>query len=290
MPDKKFAEALKQYGYLGSLANSIPELKGLLQKAVAGTWSSDEFSRNLQDSHWWKSTRDSVKQNQILNVTKPGEWKAKRADLFNKTRLLAAELGVNLGDGNTSGLAQVVNNAMSFGWDEARIRQEIGRHWKSVPGKEPVGTAGQITQKVRSIYAAYGIPLGVSGAMSATKAVLTGAATVETYEAYARQTAVSRYAGFANQLQQGLTMKDIAEPYRQSMSQLLELPIDKLNVLDPSIQKALTSRGADGKPAALPLWQFEQQLRKDPRRDKTKGAVNEAYSAVRQIGQDWGFS
>lgn len=299
--DAKTQAALKQYGYLGSLAASVPELASLIQKAIAGTWSNDEFSRNLQDSKWWRSNADSVKQNLILKTTKPGEWDQKHGDLVGKARMIAAELGISLGEGAKSGLAHVVNAAMSFGWDESRLRQEIGSYWKFSRNQEASGTAGQITQKLRQQYASMGVQYSQDSVAHATKRILTGKATMESYQAQALQAAKGKYAAFADQLDQGLTMHDIAEPYRQSMAALLEIPPDKVDLYDTTIQKALTAREATasnssqtpGKPTApgaMPLWQFEQTLRKDPRRDKTKGAVNEAYDAVRQIGQDWGFA
>lgn len=293
--------ALKQFGYLGSLVSSVPALHKLWTEALAGKYSNDEFSRALQDSSWWKSQADSVKQNEILRDTKPGEWQQKHDSLVGKVRMLGAELGVSLGEGNNGSLSHVVNAAMTGGWDEARLRQEIGNYWKFVRGKEAGGTAGQITQKLRSQFSSYGIQYSPDSVANATKRILTGHSTLESYQAQALQAAKGKYAAFADQLDQGLTMHDIAEPYRQSMSTLLEIPPNKIDMYDPTMQKALTARvpgqqaggtptaGKAAAPGAMPLWQFEQTLRADPRRDKTKGAVNEAYDALSNIGQSWGF-
>ncbi len=294
--------ALKQYGYLGSLANSVPELRALLTKAIGAKWSNDEFSRNLQDSRWWKSQADSVKQNQILKATKPGEYKQKQDTLINKVRMISAELGVNLGEGGHSNLSHVVNAAMAGGWDEATLRQQIGSYWKFARNKEASGSAGQVTQKLRAQFASYGVQYSQDAVANATKRILTGKSTLESYQAQALQAAKGKYAAFSDQLDQGLTMHDIAEPYRQSMATLLELPPEKIDLYDTTLQKALTARlpaatnagsptaGKAATAGAMPLWQFEQTLRKDPRRDKTKGAVNEAYDVLQQIGKDWGFA
>ncbi len=299
--DKKTQDALKQYGYLGTLAASVPDLGKLIQDALHGNWSNDEFSRNLQDSSWWKHNADSVKQNLILKATKPGEWTQKEGDLVTKTRLMAAQMGVYLGDGSKSNLYKIVHTAMSLGWDETRIRQSIGEHWQFVKGKEATGTAGEITQKIRQQNASYGITYAPESVARATKNVLTGRSSIESYKAAALQAAKGKYAAFADQLDQGLTMHDIAEPYRQSMSALLEIAPEKVDLYNTTIQKALTARlpsdpqsgtsasGGKAKPGAMPLWQFEQQVRADPRRDKTKGATNEVYDALSNIGQSWGF-
>ena len=56
---------------------------------------------------------------------------------------------------------------------------------------------------------------------------------------------------------------------------------------DPNYGNMMQSSGAA--PVSTPLWQFQDQLRQDPRYDKTTQAVNDAYSTVAQIGKDWGF-
>src|SRR4051812_38601427 len=103
------AEALKQYGFVGQLANSNPELRKILTKAAAGNWSTDEFSRAVQDSKWWRNSEDAVKQYQILKVTKPGEFAAQRGQLVNKVRAISKEMGVGIGEGKGSWLGYFVN-------------------------------------------------------------------------------------------------------------------------------------------------------------------------------------
>lgn len=293
--DAKLDAALKQYGYLGSLANSVPELKGLLGKAINGTWSNDEFSRALQDSHWWKSQAESVRQNQILKVTDPGTWKDKRGQLANKVRLLGAEIGVSLTEGGGGSLAHVVDAAMAGGWDESRLRQEIGGYFKWTRGHDAGGTAGQTMQQLRKTWSDQGVMISQDAVASYTKSILRGKSTLASYQTQALEAAKSKYAGFTTQLNEGMTMRDLSEPYRQSMSALLEIPVDKVDFREAQMQRALTARNTtSGGPAGaytpMPLWQFEQNLRADPRRDKTKGATNEAYDVLNQIGKEWGYA
>lgn len=288
-PSKTFDQALKEYGYLGSLANSIPELRTLLKTAWENNYDNARFGKELQDSKWWKQTADSVKQDQILRVSKPGEYRAKQNDLINKTRLLASQMGVSLGEGVHSNLAKVVNHAMAFGWDETQLRQAIGGYYAyTKDGQTAGGTAGQIQQKIRSLYASQGLGFGMEHVNKATANVLTGKIPIETYEAQIRNAAASKYTGWAEQIKSGMTVAELAEPYRQSMSNLLEIPDDQVKITDPTLQRAMLAQTPDGKPSTMPLWQFEKALRKDPRRDKTKGAANEAFDVLRKIKEDWG--
>lgn len=289
MAGMSISEALKQYGYVGTLANSVPELKKLLARAASGRWSVEEFTRSLQDSKWWKNSSDSVKQYQVLWATKPGEARQQQNNMIGKVRTIAAEMGVSLSEGANGTLSHLVKSAMQMGWDEGLLRQNIANYWRAGHGHALMGSAAETGQKLKEIYSSYGITYSEDSIARALKLVLMGRTSLESYRSDAMLKAKSKYAGFARQIDEGATVKDIADPYIQSMSTVLELPSGGIDLYDKSIQAALTSRAADGTPQGQPLWQFEQKLRDDPRWNKTKNAANSAYGFLRQIGNDWGF-
>ena len=64
------------------------------------------------------------------------------------------------------------------------------------------------------------------------------------------------------------------------MASLLEIgDADQIDFNDQLLKRGLQSVGADGKPRVMPLYEFEQQIRKDPRWDKTDNAY-EVYANV----------
>jgi hypothetical protein len=92
-----------------------------------------------------------------------------------------------------------------------------------------------------------------------------------------------------------MTVKDIAEPFRQLMSKVLELPDKGISISDPTIQKALQFRPpAKGKvaagPAQMALWQFEAQLKNDKRWNGTQNAQDTIMAAGRKVLSDWGLT
>lgn len=90
-----------------------------------------------------------------------------------------------------------------------------------------------------------------------------------------------------------MTVQDIADPYIQTMANLLEVNPDTLSLQTPLIKKALqgTVTTTNGKSTAssTPLWQFEQEVRKDPRWWNTSNAHSQVAGFLTQLGQDWGF-
>ena len=76
-----------------------------------------------------------------------------------------------------------------------------------------------------------------------------------------------------------------AEPYKNSFSSLLELP--RPGFQDPTLAKYLQApTEGDG---VQNVYEFEKQLRRDPRWEKTKNANDSYHSAFGQIGRLMGF-
>jgi hypothetical protein len=289
MPGMSTSEALKEYGYVGTLANSVPELKRLLSRAAANGWTVEEFTRALQDTPWWRNSADAVKQYQVLKSTKPGEFDAQRGELVNKVRRYGAEMGVGLGEGHGSMLGWIVDHAQRFGWDEATIRQNIGHQLKGATATFG-GTAGTIQQQVKKLYGDYGVRYGSYRVNLWTRSILEGSASLEKLRAELMVGAKSRYAAIAGDIDQGRTVREIADPYIQLMASTWERPEGTIDLYDTKVQQALSRRDPkSGQPVLTPLWQFERELKDDPRWDTTKNAVNTAYDQAMRIGKAWGF-
>jgi hypothetical protein len=284
-------DAIAQYGYVGSLANTVPELKKILLSSAASNATVDEFTRAVQDSNWWKNSADRDKQMQILKATKPGEFNSQRNQAIQKVQLISRKLGVNPG----SKLNQYAASIMRFGWTDDELEQHLSALIDSKRG--PVahgdlygGDVGNMQQQIRQIYANYGIAYSNVGVMNRVRSVLMGTSNITAVQAEAMNAAKSKYAALAPEIDNGKTVADLAQPYIASMAQTLELPDGTVQLTDPKIQKALTARDPKtSAPTVTPLWQFEQDLKNDPRWDHTKNAVNTAYDQVARIGRDWGF-
>lgn len=111
--------------------------------------------------------------------------------------------------------------------------------------------------------------------------VLNGKDTAETVIAKLRDTYVKpMYPQFEKELDNGLTMQDIASPYIDTVSQFLEIPASQIDLNDPTIKKALQARDQSGQPVRMSLWELEDELTKDPRWQYTDNAYRAYESAV----------
>jgi hypothetical protein len=108
-------------------------------------------------------------------------------------------------------------------------------------------------------------------------------------KAYMRQLTAA-YPAFSEQIEAGFTLREIAAPYAQEMSRLLEIPEDAIDYRDPAMAKALQAVGNDGKPTYVPLWQFREELKKDDRWQYTDNAWNEMGDKAMSIARMFGLT
>jgi hypothetical protein len=281
--------ALAKYGFVASLANAVPELRNLLTQAMAGGWDVNRFSKALQDSHWWRNSADSIKNYQVLKATKPGEFRAQRDLLVNRARTIAAEMGVGLTEGSHGTLAHIVDAAQMHGWDEAMLRQQIGHQLVGATATFG-GQAGEIQQRIRAMYANNGVPYSDYTVNLDVRSILEGRKSEQGIQAQVTKQALSAFPGLAEEIRAGHTVAEIAQPYINTQAQLLEADPSTISLTkDRLLRSGLQARGPKGEPVTMPLWQFEQRVKADPRWDKTKNAMNDYSQMAEQIGRDWGF-
>lgn len=267
------------------------ELKNVFEKALRQDWSGDRLLAAARNTNWFKKHSESARRAILLKTSDPAEYKRQLKQTRAAARRIIRELGVPI-DGFT--LGNVAKAALHGGWNETQIRNYVTKFGSVADairaGKTLRGLAGETERELRELSNAYGIGASTNFVANATQRVVRNRRDMEFYRNHFLERAMSRYPGLAKELEGGLTVAQIAEPYVDAMARLLELNPGDINVFDKSIQKALISRDSKGKPAAKTLWQFEEDLRKDARWMKTNNAREDLMSAGRQVLRDLGLS
>ena len=102
---------------------------------------------------------------------------------------------------------------------------------------------------------------------------------------FSRQT----YGVFSEEINDGMTVRDLAGGYIQRMARLLEIDASEVDLNDPIMQKALTGRTEDGKPNLMSLYDFGTLVRQDDRWQSTDNALNSYSSVANDILKRMGF-
>jgi len=284
VPDINEQELASQYGYAMSLFKSNPELEGLFNQAVAETWTPDKFQARLRATNWYKTTSETARNAQVLKSTDPKTYQANVSQVRARVGILATEYGANM---TAAAMNKFAESAYQFGYDDNQIRKQLASYIKTQSGRL-TGTAGQWEREWRQHAADMGLTYSASQYRSWARNVASGRSTVEDVKSRIGVTAASAYPHLKDRIQAGETLADIAEPYKQTMSQLLEVNPEAVTLKDPMLKKALAVKDKDGKPTMQTLYDFENTVRNDQRWLKTNNAQDEAMNVTRRVLTDMG--
>jgi hypothetical protein len=207
-------------------------------------------------------------------------------ELKNKrdaVKLLATELGVELTDGQINSLGY---DYASGNIDATTVKSRIASTGNI---NFATGEAAKTIDSLKATAASYGVSYDPSWYNQSAKDILTGKVDNDTLTQQLKDMAKSRYPSLAKQIDSGYTVKQIASPYLQSMANILEINPNDITMEDPTIKQAFTSLNTDGQPSTKALWQFEQDLKQDPRWRFTKNAQTDLMGTARKVLQDFGL-
>lgn len=309
------------YSYVDALGATVPEIQALINQAASEKWDSTRFADALQATDWWKTNSSTARQMTALQATQPAEWSQQYNAALQHVSQIAQQQGVQLSNDQ---IAQFTIADLYQGLDDATLTSQIGRLYQI--GTVNAGTSVNYEQQLRQMAASYGVPVTDQWIQQQIQTSLGQNTGLEGAKQSLINMASSAYPSLAQQLQSGQTVSDIAQPYMAAMSQILEVPSTGITLQDPTIQRALTnstlalstpgkaststssssSPGTPGQTSSastssstgtnqpgdttMPLWQFQDQLRQDPRWQQTDNAKASAYSMAASLGKQWGFA
>lgn len=286
MPDPQLSEAelSARYGFAMAVLNSDPELKSLFQRAVAQTYTGERFLAELRATNWFKNNSDHARNYELMKASDPKTLQNRINQVRTRMMMMAAELGAAIPSSEVDTLA---NHFLKYAQDDNQMRATLSQYVKFTDGRM-LGQAGQWEQELRAYASDMGVSLSDSTIESYVKSAVGGQTTFADAMRNVQQMAISANPHLADRLQAGETLATIADPYRQSMSKLLEVNPESVTLEDPTIRKALQAKDEDGKVVLRTLYDFENDLRQDKRWLKTKNAQDNAMSVTNRVLKDLG--
>lgn len=273
-----------QYGWAFSFLNSEPSLSGLFQEAVAGSWSESKFKAKLRETDFWKSNSETVRMALQEKATDPATWAAKVDANKLLVQQLAAKVGAMIPEGELPKLAE---QATLMEMNEDQLRQVLAG-WIDFTSKTLGGEAAMYVNGMRQYADSMGVEIDQQSMKNYAQLMIKGLSTTQDFQNFIQDQAVSAFPAFAEQIKAGQTMKSIANPYIQMMSQALEVNPATIGLKDPTILSALNGLDQKGKPTGKNLVDFQNTLRGDPRWRTTQQAQDKAMnigtSVLRNMG------
>ena len=153
----------------------------------------------------------------------------------------------------------------------------------------PEGPSGKFFVQIKNLAFDNGIKISDDVATSYANNIVAGKLDENTVYSTIRESAASAFPALADKIKAGLDLKNLASPYIQSMSDILEIPDTAIDLFDPQIRSAMAFTLPDGKVGTKSIYNFEKELRKDDRWQYTKKAREQAASVATTVLRDFGF-
>lgn len=278
--------ALNQYGVLAQIVNAIPDLRTTLEQSAQAGDSPDAFTAKIAATDWYKQHSDSLRNMLFQQASDPATYQNNLTNAAALANQLAGALGRKV-DANSLAYQYLAN-----GWTQQQLQVAIaGGGIATEQGGVYAGGAGQLQASLKQAAEDYGVPFTDQFITDYVNKIQQGTDTQDGFNNLMKARAKAAFPQFATQIDQGMTMTQIADPYAAQMAKTLELPQTAIKwQSDPQIQKALSVRDpSTGQASSMPLWQFNQTLMNDPRYDHTTQAKTDAYTTLSEIGKSWGY-
>lgn len=278
---------------LGSLLSSVPELSTLLDEAMKGNWSASKFQNEVQDSKWWKSHSDTTRQVIIQRANDPAAFQQSLNNTTGNIQTLARQLGFSV---NSVIAKAIANHALLTGNDNNQqwIEQQLGhrQNYNTTTNLDTLkGQMATVSSQLSEQAAQYGMNWTPAEIAQRAQQVVEGNTSAENYTLQLKQWAKSAFPALSKEIDAGQTVQQLASPYVQSMSQLLEVNPGSLNLYTPVIRRALqgVQDPRTKERTTMNLSDFEDQVRNDPRWQYTQNAKDTMSSSLLKVGADFGF-
>lgn len=276
----------EEYGLSYALFKAFPELDKLLKDAIAGNWTAGKFQVELRQTKWFKNHSDIWRQNIALSHSDPATFDERLANATASVQNLAASVGARLGD---KALERLAKRSLLFGMNEDELRNVLAKHVRPSQGGYG-GELSSIESDLRSTALQNGVSLTDQQIQKWMKAIVRGDASSDQFITNIRNMAAQAFPLYGEQIKGGMDLADVANPYLQSMSSLLELAPGAVTLNDPTIRRALAgSRDAQGKVIPVNIAEFEDTLRRDKRWMYTNQAKDMAQGYAASMAKMWGF-
>jgi hypothetical protein len=284
------AELEASYKSAVGIIYAVPELQQLFEDALNSEWTAASVKAAVQSSDWYRANNEYFRTAWAKASIGGADWTATQ-----ETARLAVQAAATA-KGRTLTAAELEANTQRYiyeGWGEVG-RQQLLNDALAVgltTGTDGfmAGAAGDLQQTLKDVANRNGLPLSQGYYESAAKSVASGLTTENDWIRDLRAQAASLWPSYADKINAGVDVGDLASGYVNTMANTLEINASEISLNDPSIREALSSFDDKGNPLPMGLWDFQNKLRSDPRWMNTKQATDSISETANTVLEMFGL-
>jgi hypothetical protein len=306
---------IAKYGQQAKFIMSVPELGGpggLLDQAIKTNMAPAAFTAAFQNTTWAQTHPGDAGLAEIKRVSTPELYNKDYNTAYDRVQGLASQLGVTLtpqqlgqkvADNSLQTVQNVDQNAVNNGQDitnwvlqnptasDAQITKRLAQYAAIDPNAQGGALKAQSValQQLAQQYGVYGqySPDGKSTDFFDKQAlgIAQGTSDQNTLENQFRTSAMNTYKPFADQIKAGAKVSDLASPYVNSLSSLLEVSPADVQLGAASGYGAMVSKAMVGDANGTPtnLYDFANQVRSQPQWLNTQNAHTTILGGIDQL-------
>ena len=273
--------ATTAYGITADLIKAFPELQKVYDLYVNDDLTQAELE--YYKTGYYRGLTTTSKTRAGQKASQPGVYTQGLEAFKVEQRKRLIGKGINLDETTFN---SVIQDAYDKGLDDAQIDLQALGKFKGTIGGDTLGKV----QTLEEYADTFGMSYSKATLDSWSQGIFSGTNTLADIQEKIRRDSASAYPVFADDINKGTSVDALASAYKSSMANILEIDADTISWTDPTFRRALQYVGADGKPALKPIWQFEAELRQDPRWDLTDNARATADSLSLKVLRDMGVA
>jgi hypothetical protein len=269
------------YGITQALINAYPELASAYQMLKDNNYAGAEQA--ILNSSFYKDNNSTAQQRLKSKVEQPAVYadNLERYILATKERLV--KTGVKLED---SLLRSIAASAFDKGLDDNQLDRLVMQSGK-------IGAFGGSIltgiQAVKSYARDYGVSYNKNWWDAQSSKLFAGETTIEDIQQEVRDTAKSKFPAYADYFDKGISLLAVGSSKISAISSLLEIDADAAAQHPLFFQFMQYVDPGTGKPAVLPDWAAEREVRKTSAWRLTNNGQEKIGSLMLQPMMDWGL-
>ena len=280
-------ELAQTYGFAYSMLTSIPDLNTIFTEAVANQWSATRFTAALMATKWYQTHSAAQRAFIAEGFADPTTQQQQIQSQLANVQSMAAKFGMDV---PANIMQQLAQQYLQNGWNDTQLQDAMSKYIQYNQYGGLGGSSGQIEMTLRNLANNNGVVISNPWILNVARAIADNTTSIEDAESYLRSQAEKLFPQYGSAIKAGQNLSDLAAPYMTDYQKILEVSPNQTTLFDPTIVKALQFKDPTGKTNALPLWQFDNQLRQDPRWKKTQNAQDSTMAVAHQVLQSFGFA
>lgn len=287
-----YEEIKRQYPQFAYLIDD-PEIGPILREAnqrskTPNPMSASEFEAKITGSQWFRTTSSSARNYYNQQFVDPATFNNKVRDYADQVKAIGGQLGYDETILTPSYIDYFANKAYREGLSPAQMKALMANEITPLAGT----TEKSVTlHQMREIQQQYQVAIDDPTRLYWLQAIGNGSQSIENFRGAVVAQAKALFPNLTGQFEQGMTLKQIIDPYRQLLSKEFDgADIEQFDFIgDPKWRQALTYVDPkDGKTRMMNMQEFQKHIRSQAEWRNTKNSKMQAAEIGEQLLRSFG--